>query len=162
MKFSTWLHMYTYLDTATTWALYCSIGILLWQNFPKFTWKNRDRKNTKVDVHHRFFSIMFFYYVNLLHKTFGIRSKSARLPAKINMSRSLFPMSNVQNCIKKLVLNKIVNTCCIRLWGVSFGCICGHEYNIKIYMLAQIGKATVFSYFRNWVTYTRVYTLENW
>jgi hypothetical protein len=159
---ATYVHISGYGHHVGVVLYSCSIGILLWQNFPKFTWKNRDRKNSKVDVHHRFFSIMIFNYVNLLHKTFGIRSKSARLPAKINMSRSLFPVSNVQNCIKKLVLNKIVNTCCIRLWGVSFGCICGHEYNIKIYMLAQIGKATVFNYLRNWVTYTRVYTLENW
>ena len=76
-------------------------------------------------------------YVNISHKTFEMRSKSARLPAKINIPRSLFSILKVHNFIKtKSVLDKILSTYCIKLRGVSFGLIYGHEYKIKIFSSA--------------------------
>ena len=66
-----------------------------------------------------------------------MRSKSARLPAKINIPRSLFPILKVHNFIKtKSVLDKILIAYCIKLRGVSFGLIYGHEYKIRIFAIA--------------------------
>ena len=75
--------------------------------------------------------------MNIFHKTFEMRSKGARLPAKINIPRSLFPILKVHNFIKtKSVLDKILSTYCIKLRGVSFGLIYGHEYKIIIFASA--------------------------